>query len=86
MTYDVKKKADHFGDKQPAHAVGAVEDDRIDVTSLYTNDEDLSSILSAPLTGVALDGSLTLMGIGIEHLPLLARIAIAKLWIYENQV
>ena len=83
MTYEVKKKADRFGDKQSAHAV---YDDRIDVTSLYTNDDDLSSILSAPLTGVALDGSLTLMGIGIEHLPLLARIAIAKLWIYENQV
>ena len=83
MTYKNKKKADRFGDKQPAHVV---ENDRIDVTSLYTNDDDLSSILSAPLTGVALDGSLTLMGIGIEHLPLLARIAIAKLWIYENQV
>ena len=83
MTYDVEKKTDRFGEKQPAHAVYG---DRIDVTSLYTNDEDLSSILSAPLTGVALDGSLTLMGIGIDHLPILARIAIAKLWIYENQV
>lgn len=83
MTFEVKKKADHSWDKQPAHAV---ENDRIDVASLYTPDEDLSSILSAPLTGVALDGSLTLMGIGIEHLPILARIAIAKLWIYENQV
>ena len=82
MTYEVKKKADRFGDKQPAHAV---HDDRIDMASLYTNDDDLSSILSAPLTGVALDGSLTLMGIGIGHLPLLARIAIAKLWILENQ-
>lgn len=83
MTYEVKKKADRFGDKRQARAV---YDDRIDVASLYTNDDDLSSILSAPLTGVALDGSLTLMGIGIEHLPLLARIAIAKLWILENQV
>ena len=83
MTYEIKKKTDRFGDKRPVHAV---HDDRIDVTSLYTNDEDLSSILSAPLTGVALDGSLTLMGIGIDHLPLLARIAIAKLWFLENQV
>lgn len=83
MTYDVEKKTDRFGEKQPAHVVYG---DRIDVTSLYTNDDDLSSILSAPLTGVALDGSLTLMGIGIDHLPLLARIAIAKLWILENQV
>ena len=83
MTYDVKKKAGRSWDKQPAHAVYG---DRIDVTSLYTNDDDLSSILSAPLTGVTLDGSLTLMGIGIDHLPILARIAIAKLWIYENQV
>ena len=82
MTYEVKKKADRFGDKQPAHAVYG---DRIDMASLYTNDDDLSRILSAPLTGVALDGSLTLMGIGIEHLPTLARIAIAKLCIYENQ-
>ena len=82
MTYEVKK-AGLSWDEQPANAV---EDDRIDVTSLYTLDEDLSSILSAPLTGVALDGSLTLMGIGIEHLPLLARIAIAKLWILENRV
>ena len=38
MTYEVKKKTDRFGDKQPAHAV---HDDRIDVTSLYTTDEDL---------------------------------------------
>lgn len=83
MTYEVKKKSGRFGDKQPAHAV---DNDRIDMASLYTNDDDLSRILSAPLTGVALDGSLTLMGIGIDHLPLLARIAIAKLWIYENQV
>ena len=83
MTYEVKKKAGRFGDKQPAHAV---ENDRIDMASLYTNDDDLSRILSAPLTGVAFDGSLTLMGIGIEHLPLIARLAIAKLWIYENQV
>ena len=83
MTYDVKKKADRSWDKQTAHAV---ENDRIDMASLYTNDDDLSSILSSPLTGVALDGSLTLMGIGIEYLPLIARIAIAKLWILENQV
>ena len=83
MTYDVEKKADRSLDEQPAHAVHG---DRIDVTSLYTPDEDLSSILSSPLTGVALDGSLTLMGIGIEHLPLLARIAIKKLWFLENQV
>ena len=82
MTYEDKKKADRLGDKQSAHAAG---DGRLHVSVLYTTDDDLSSILSAPLTGVALDGSLTLMGIGIDHLPLLARIAIAKLWIYENQ-
>lgn len=55
------------------------------VSSLYHIDDDLSSALS-PMTGVALDGSLTLMGVSIDHLPLLARIAIAKLWTYENQV
>lgn len=82
MTYDGKKKADRLGDKRSAHAAG---DGRLHVSVLYTTDEDLSSILSAPLTGVALDGSLTLMGVGIDHLPLLARIAIAKLWILENQ-
>lgn len=47
MTYEVKKKADRLWDRQPAHAV---ENDRIDMTSLYANDDDLSSILSAPLT------------------------------------
>lgn len=83
MTYEGKKKAGRLGDKQSAHAVG---DDRLHVSTLYTPDEDLSSILSSPLTGVALDGSLTLMGVGIDHLPLLARLAIAKLWTYENQV
>lgn len=82
MTYECKKKADRLGDKQSAHAVG---DDRLHVSTLYTPDEDLSSILSSPLTGVALDGSLTLMGINIKHLPLIAQIAIAKLWILENQ-
>lgn len=82
MKHEDKKKADRLGDKQSAHAAG---DGRLHVRTLYTTDDDLSSILSAPLTGVALDGSLTLMGIGIDHLPLLARIAIAKLWIYENQ-
>lgn len=82
MTCDGKKKADRLGDKQSAHAAG---DGRLHVSVLYTMDEDLSSVLSAPLTGVALDGSLTLMGIGIDHLPLLVKIAIAKLWIYENQ-
>lgn len=81
MTYEDKKKADRLGDKRSAHAVG---DDRLHVRTLYTPDEDLSSILSAPLTGVALDGSLTLMGVGIDHLPLLARIAIAKLFAYEH--
>lgn len=81
MTCEGKKKADRLGDKQSAHAVG---DDRLHVRTLYTPDEDLSSILSAPLTGVALDGSLTLMGVGIDHLPLLARIAIAKLFAYEH--
>ena len=46
MTYDVEKKTDRFGEKQPAHAVYG---DLIDVTSLYTNDDDLSRILSSPL-------------------------------------
>lgn len=83
MTIDNKKKTDRNGDCESVHAAGR---GCLHVTSLYTPDEDLSSILSAPLTGVALDGSLTLMGVSIDHLPLLARIAIAKLWIYENQV
>lgn len=83
MMYEDKKKADRLGDKRSAHAVGY---DRLHVSVLYTPDEDLSSVLSSPLTGVALDGSLTLMGVGIDHLPLLAKIAIAKLWLYENQV
>lgn len=83
MTCESKKKADRLGDKQSAHVAG---DGRLHVSVLYTPDENLSSILSAPMTGVALDGSLTLMGVSIDHLPLLARIAIAKLWTYENQV
>lgn len=81
MMYEEKKKTDRLGDKQSAHAVG---DDRLHVRTLYTPDKDLSSILYAPLTGVALDGSLTLMGLDISHLPLLARMAIAKLFVYEH--
>lgn len=77
-----KERTGRDGKRKP---VQTLVGKRLHVTSLYTTDEDLSSVLSAPLTGVALDGSLTLMGIGIDHLPLLARIAIAKLWIYENQ-
>lgn len=36
MTYDVKKKADRFGDKQPAHAV---DDDRIKEIKICVNSE-----------------------------------------------
>lgn len=83
MTIDNKKKTDRNGDCESVHAAGR---GCLHVSTLYHMDDDLSSILSAPLTGVALDGSLTLMGVSIDHLPLLARIAIAKLWILENQV
>lgn len=83
MTIDNKKKTDRNGDCESVHAAGR---GCLHVTSLYTPDKDLSSILSAPLTGVALDGSMTLMGINIKHLPLIAQIAIAKLWMLENQV
>lgn len=80
MTYD-KKKTDRNGEKQ---SVQTLVGKRLHVTSLYTMDDDLSST-SSPMTGVALDGSLTLMGLDISHLPLLARKAIAKLFLYEHQ-
>lgn len=82
MTIDNKKKTDRNGDCESVHAAGR---GCLHVSTLYHMDDDLSSALS-PMTGVALDGSLTLMGVSIDHLPLLARIAIAKLWTYENQV
>lgn len=83
MTYERKKKTDRNGDCESVHAAGL---GCIHVSSLYHTDDDLSSILSAPMTGVALDGSLTLMGLDISHLPLLARKAIAKLFLYEHQM
>lgn len=81
MTIDSKKKTDRNGDCESVHAAGL---GCIHVSSLYHIDDDLSSALS-PMTGVALDGSLTLMGLDISHLPLLARKAIAKLFLYEHQ-
>ncbi len=81
MTYD-KGKTDRNGEQQSVQAAG---DGRLHVSTLYTTDEDLSST-SSPMTGVALDGSLTLMGLDISHLPLLARKAIAKLFLYEHQM
>lgn len=81
MTIDNKKKTDRNGDCESVHAAGL---GCIHVSSLYHIDDDLSSALS-PMTGVALDGSLTLMGLDISHLPLLARKAIAKLFLYEHQ-
>lgn len=82
MTIDSKKKTDRNGDCESVHAAGL---GCIHVNSLYHIDDDLSSALS-PMTGVALDGSLTLMGLDISHLPLLARKAIAKLFLYEHQM
>lgn len=82
MTIDSKKKTDRNGDCESVHAAGL---GCIHVNSLYHIDDDLSSALS-PMTGVALDGSLTLMGLDISHLPLLARKAIAKLFLYEHQL
>nr|DAH38174.1 MAG TPA: hypothetical protein [Caudoviricetes sp.]DAO49777.1 MAG TPA: hypothetical protein [Caudoviricetes sp.] len=82
MTIDNKKKTDRNGDCESVHAAGL---GCIHVSSLYHIDDDLSSALS-PMTGVALDGSLTLMGLDISHLPLLARKAIAKLFLYEHQM
>lgn len=80
-----KEKTDCNGELQSAGLVRTVGDDRLHVSTLYTMDEDLSST-SSPMTGVALDGSLTLMGLDISHLPLLARKAIAKLFLYEHQL
>lgn len=77
-----KKKTDRNRDCESVHAAGL---GCIHVSSLYHIDDDLSSALS-PMTGVALDGSLTLMGLDISHLPLLARKAIAKLFLYEHQM
>lgn len=82
MTIDNKKKTDRNGDCESVHAAGL---GCIHVSTLYHMDDDLSSALS-PMTGVALDGSLTLMGLDISHLPLLARKAIAKLFLYEHQL
>lgn len=83
MTYD-KKKTDRNGELQSVR-VRQAGDGRLYVSTLYTTDDDLSSG-SSPMTGVALDGSLTLMGLDISHLPLLARKAIAKLFLYEHQM
>lgn len=85
MTYD-KGKTDRNGEKRSAGLARSVGVDRLHASTLYTTDEDLSSTLSPPMTGVALDGSLTLMGLDISHLPLLARKAIAKLFLYEHQL
>lgn len=82
MTIDNKKKTDRNGDCESVHAAGS---GCLNVSTLYHMDDDLSST-SSPLTGVALDGSLTLMGLDISHLPLLARKAIAKLFLYEHQM
>lgn len=82
MTIDSKKKTDRNGDCESVHAAGR---GCLHVSTLYHIDDDLSSALS-PMTGVALDGSLTLMGLDISHLPLLARKAIAKLFLYEHQM
>lgn len=76
-----KERTGRDGNRKPVQTVGV---DRLHVTSLYTIDDDLSSA-SSPMTGVALDGSLTLMGLDISHLPLLARKTIAKLFLYEHQ-
>lgn len=78
-----KERTGRDGNRKP---VQTLVGKRLHVTSLYTTDEDLSSTLSPPMTGVALDGSLTLMGLDISHLPLLARKAIAKLFLYEHQM
>lgn len=77
-----KERTGRDGNRKP---VQTLVGKRLHVTSLYTTDEDLSST-SSPMTGVALDGSLTLMGLDISHLPLLARKAIAKLFLYEHQL
>ena len=84
MTID-KGKTDRNGEKQSAGLARSVGVDRLHASTLYTMDDDLSSTLS-PMTGVALDGSLTLMGVSIDHLPLLAWKAIAKLFLYEHQM
>lgn len=60
-------------------------DDCFHANILYTQTDDLSRTFLSPMTGVAIDGSLTLMGMEISHLPLLVRRAIAKLWIYEHK-
>lgn len=78
-----KERTDRNGEKQSVGLARSVGVDRLHVSTLYTTDEDLSST-SWPMTGVALDGSLTLMGFDISHLPLLARMAIAKLFAYEH--
>lgn len=84
MTYD-KGKTDRSGEQQSVGLARSVEVDRLHASTLYTMEDDLSSG-SSPMTGVALDGSLTLMGLDISHLPLLARKAIAKLFLYEHQL
>lgn len=80
-----KERTDRNGEKQSVGLARSVGVDRLHASTLYTTDEDLSST-SSPMTGVALDGSLTLMGLDISHLPLLARKAIAKLFLYEHQM
>ena len=38
----------------------------------------------SPITGTAIDGTITLFGMSISDMPILVRKAITKLWFYEH--
>ena len=38
----------------------------------------------SPMTGTAIDGTITLCGMSISDMPILVRKAITKLWFYEH--
>lgn len=50
---------------------------------VYHNSGEKSSNPS-PMTGTAIDGTITLCGMSISDMPILVRKAITKLWFYEH--
>lgn len=42
------------------------------------------SISPSPMTGTAIDGTITLCGMSISNMPILVRKALTKLWFFEH--
>lgn len=48
----------------------------------HTSGEKSSN--TSPMTGIAIDGTITLCGMSISDMPILVRKALTKLWFYEH--